>query len=166
MKILKHEQKLVIIADLMDMSVFKIALHNGLLIIHINYPIIKIKCELYHARAISHNDGKLVLSNQVVKCANLFYEMSNFTPRKKRTKKIKHIFHEMRTIRSPFLVLTFRTFVHENRTVLVTISTDEQLGSKLRKMFCKFSEDNEGSQYLKCNRTGGFRGIANTLIMG
>jgi len=41
----------------------------------------------------------------------------------------------MRTIRSPFLVLTFLTFVHENRTVLVTISTDEQLGSKLRKMF-------------------------------
>jgi len=38
------------------------------------------------------------------------------TPRKKRTKKNKNIFHEMRTIRSPFLVLTFRTFVHENRT--------------------------------------------------
>jgi len=57
------------------------------------------------------------------------------TPRKKGTKKIKNIFHEMRTTRSPFLVLTFRTFVHEKRTVLVTISTDEQLGSKLRKMF-------------------------------
>jgi len=41
------------------------------------------------------------------------------TPRKKRTKKIKNIFHEMQTIRSPFLVLTFGTFVHENRTVLV-----------------------------------------------
>jgi len=48
---------------------------------------------------------------------------------------MKNIFHDLLTIRSPFLVLTFRTFVHENRTVLVTISTVEQLGSKLRKMF-------------------------------
>jgi len=72
------------------------------------------------------------------------------TPRKKRTKKIKNIFHEMRTIRSPFLVLTFRTFVHENRTVLVTISTDEQLGSKLRKMF----SDIERRSWKSCDKRG------------
>jgi len=41
MEILKHEQNPVIIADLMDISVFKIALHKGLLIIYIKYPKIK-----------------------------------------------------------------------------------------------------------------------------
>jgi len=78
MEILNHERKPVIIGDLMDISVFKIALRNELLIIYIKYPIIKNRCEVYHARAISQIDGKLVLSNQVAKCANLFYEMSNF----------------------------------------------------------------------------------------
>jgi len=54
----------------------------------------------------------------------------------------------MRTIRSPFLVLTFPTFVHENRTVLVTISTDEQLGSKVRKLF----SDIERHSWKSCDR--------------
>jgi len=35
MEILKHEQKPVIIADLIDISVFKIALHKELVIIYI-----------------------------------------------------------------------------------------------------------------------------------
>jgi len=51
----------------------------------------------------------------------------------------------MRTIRSPFLVLTLRTLVHENRTVLVTVSTDEQLGSKLRKMLSERPPSTHGS---------------------
>jgi len=78
MEILKHKQKPVIMADLIDISFFKIALHKKLLIIYMKYPIIKNRCEIYHARAISQIDGKLVLSNQVAKCANVFYEMSNF----------------------------------------------------------------------------------------
>jgi len=61
MEILEHEQKPVIIADLIDISVFKIALHKELLIIYIKYPIIKKRCEIYHARAISQIDWKLVL---------------------------------------------------------------------------------------------------------
>jgi len=60
MEILKHEQKPVNIADLMDTSVFKTALHKELLIIYIKYPIIKNRCEIYHARAISQIDGKLL----------------------------------------------------------------------------------------------------------
>jgi len=39
--ILKPAQTPVIIADLMDISVFKIALHKDLLIIYIIHPIIK-----------------------------------------------------------------------------------------------------------------------------
>jgi len=76
MEILKNEQKPVVISDLMDISVFKITLHKELLIIYIKYPIIN-RCEIYHAGAISQIDGKLVSSNHVAKCANMFYEMSN-----------------------------------------------------------------------------------------
>jgi len=42
----KHEQKLVIIADLMNISVFEIALHKKLLIIYLKYPIKKNRCEI------------------------------------------------------------------------------------------------------------------------
>jgi len=41
MEILEHEQKPEIIADLIDISVFKIALHKELFIFYIKYPIIK-----------------------------------------------------------------------------------------------------------------------------
>jgi len=47
MEILEHEQKPVTIADLIDIPVFKIALHKELLIIYINYPIIKTKDSKY-----------------------------------------------------------------------------------------------------------------------
>jgi len=47
MEILKHEQKPVIITDLMDISVFKIAMHKELVIIYIKYQIIKNRCEIY-----------------------------------------------------------------------------------------------------------------------
>jgi len=62
----------------MDISVFKIALHKELVIIYIKYPRIKNRSEIYNARAISQIDGKLVLSSQVAKCSNMFYEMSYF----------------------------------------------------------------------------------------
>jgi len=68
MEILKHEQKPVIIADLMDISVFKIALHKERVIIYINYQIIKNRCEIYHARAISQIDGKLVFAQNAQIC--------------------------------------------------------------------------------------------------
>ncbi len=77
-KILEHEQKPVIIADLMDISVFKIVLHNELLIVYIKYPIINNRCEIFYARSISQTDGKLLISNQVAKCDNTYYEMSTF----------------------------------------------------------------------------------------
>jgi len=67
MEIFKHEQKPVIIADLMDISDFKIALHKELVIIYIKYPIIKNRCEIYYARAVSQIDGKLVLSRKMRK---------------------------------------------------------------------------------------------------
>jgi len=77
-KILKHEQKPVIIADSMDISAFKIALHKDVLIIYIKYPIIKDNCEIYNARSISQSDGELLICNPVAKCANTYYEISKF----------------------------------------------------------------------------------------
>lgn len=62
----------------MDISEFKIALHKELFVIYLKYPIIKNRCDTYYARAISHNDGKLVLSNQVAKCDNTYYEINYF----------------------------------------------------------------------------------------
>jgi len=47
-----------------------ILLHKKLLKIYIKYPIIKGRCELYYARAISQTDGKLLIGNLVVKSAN------------------------------------------------------------------------------------------------
>jgi len=77
-EILKQEQKSVIIADLMDISVFKIELHKELLIIYIKYPIIKNRCEICNARSISQSEGKLLISNQVAKFSNAYYEKLTF----------------------------------------------------------------------------------------
>ncbi len=62
----------------MDISEFKIAQHKELFKVYIKYPIIKNRCDIYYARAISHNDGKLILSNQVAKCEDTYYEVDNF----------------------------------------------------------------------------------------
>ncbi len=62
----------------MDISEFEIALHKKLFIVYIKYPIIKNRCDIYYARAISHNDGKLILSNQVAKCEDSYYEVLIF----------------------------------------------------------------------------------------
>jgi len=51
-------------------------------------------------------------------------------------------------IRSPFLVLTFQSVFLENRTVLVTISTDELVGGKLWKLFSGI----ERRSWKSCNR--------------
>jgi len=56
-EILNHQQKPVIIAVLMDISVLKIVLHNKRLIIYIKYPVITNRYGIYYARSISHNDG-------------------------------------------------------------------------------------------------------------
>jgi len=57
MKILKHE-------------LYSIALRVELLISYIKYPTIKNRCVKYYAKAISQTDGKLLISNEVAKCAN------------------------------------------------------------------------------------------------
>ncbi len=77
-EIYKHELRPVVITDLMDISEFKVALHKELFVVYIKYPIIKNRCDIFYARAISHNDGKLVLSNQVAKCEETYYEVDNF----------------------------------------------------------------------------------------
>jgi len=77
-EILKRKQKPVIIADLMDITVFKSTPHKELLIIYIKQPIVKNRCEIYYARSVSQSDGKLLISNQVAKCSNIFYEMFTF----------------------------------------------------------------------------------------
>jgi len=77
-KILYHKQKPVIIGDSMNISVFKIALHKKLLKMYIKCPIIKNRFNIYKARAISQNDGKLLISNKLAKCANTYCETSTF----------------------------------------------------------------------------------------
>jgi len=82
-KILNAEEiqdiyKPVVITDILDISKFKIAIHQELIIIYIEYPIITNRCEVYNARSISHNDGKLLIDNHVAKCNNRYYVISNF----------------------------------------------------------------------------------------
>jgi len=77
-EIYKHEQKPVVITDILDISKFKIAIHQELIVIYIKYPIITNRCEVYNARSISHNDGKLLIDNNVAKCNNRYYVISNF----------------------------------------------------------------------------------------
>jgi len=73
----------------------------------------------------THESAYLIPSFEILKFPR---SQSSYTQKKKIEKNQEHI---LRTIRSPFLVLTFQTFVLENRTVLVTISTDELVGAKL-----------------------------------
>jgi len=77
-EIYKHEQKPVVITDILDISKFKIAIHQELIVIYIKYPIITNRCEVYNARSISHNDGKLLIDNHFAKCNNRYYVISNF----------------------------------------------------------------------------------------
>jgi len=60
-EIYKHEQKPVVITDILDISKLKVAIHQELIVIYIKYPIITNRCEVYNARSISHNDGKLLI---------------------------------------------------------------------------------------------------------
>jgi len=57
---------------------FKIAIHQELNVIYIKYSIITNRCEVYNARSISHNDGKLLIDNLVAKCNNRYFVISNF----------------------------------------------------------------------------------------
>jgi len=77
-EIYKHEQKPVVITDILDISKFKIAIHQELIVIYIKYPIITNRCEVFNARSISHNDGKLLIDNHVAKCNNRYYVISIF----------------------------------------------------------------------------------------
>jgi len=77
-EIYKHEQKPVVITDILDISKFKIAIHQELIVIYTKYPIITNRCVVYNARSISHNDGKLLIDNHVAKCNNRYYVIFNF----------------------------------------------------------------------------------------
>lgn len=77
-EIYKHEHKPVVITDILDISKFKIAIHQELIIIYIKYPIITNRCQVYNARSISHDDGKLLIDKQVAKCSDKYYVISNF----------------------------------------------------------------------------------------
>jgi len=77
-EIYTHEQKPLVITDILDVSKFKIAIHQEFIVIYIKHPIITNRYEVYNARSISHNDGKLLIDNHVAKCNNRFYVISNF----------------------------------------------------------------------------------------
>jgi len=76
-EIYKHEQKPVVITDKLDISKFKIAKHQELIVMYIKYPITN-RCKVYNDRYISHNDGKLLIDYHVAKCNNRYYVISNF----------------------------------------------------------------------------------------
>lgn len=72
-KIVKNEIiETFTLTDLMDISEFKILQKEGIIVIYIKYPVIYENCTLYETRAISQNDGKLVLSKEIVKCNKKF----------------------------------------------------------------------------------------------
>jgi len=76
-EICKHEDRPVIITDLLDISELKIALHQDPIIFYIKYRIGN-RCDVYNSRSISHDDGKLLIDHHVAKCRNKYYVMSNF----------------------------------------------------------------------------------------
>jgi len=74
-----HEPKPVTITDLLDISEFKMALYQDLIVIYIKYPINTDRClrYVYNSRSILHKDGKFVINNNVTICRNKYYIMSN-----------------------------------------------------------------------------------------
>ncbi|XP_033241581.1 uncharacterized protein [Drosophila pseudoobscura] len=76
--IYKHEKHNVELSDLLDIATVKIIRNADLIIIYIKYPQIKDICKFYHARAISQNDGMLVISEKVCECKEKYYLMNNF----------------------------------------------------------------------------------------
>lgn len=77
-KIFNHEKLNITLIDLLDVSSFSIVSFKGLIIVFIKYPYINYSCKLYHAKAISQKDGKLIANNKVAKCNNTFYPIENF----------------------------------------------------------------------------------------
>ncbi len=77
-EIFRHENKPVVLTDLLDISTFKIIKNQDLLIIYIRYPIINNICSLYTSRAIAQINGKLIIDDKTAHCNGIFYKITNF----------------------------------------------------------------------------------------
>lgn len=76
-EITDHEHESLTLTDLMDVSKFKIIQDKDVIIIYIKYPIIKKNCKLYETRAISQEDGKLLIDKEIVKCNAIYLNVKN-----------------------------------------------------------------------------------------
>lgn len=74
-EIINEEKINVSISDLMDVSDFKIAQKNNLIVIYIKYPKVKNICKLFKAIAVAQSDGKLFIENEIIKCQDKFYSV-------------------------------------------------------------------------------------------
>lgn len=74
--IFTHEKFNITIIDLMDVSIFSIISHKGLIIYYIKYPIVKHSCKFFHAKAISQTNGKLIIDDKVAKCNDTYYPIT------------------------------------------------------------------------------------------
>ncbi len=72
-----HQNGLMSITDLMDISEFKIAQKNNVIIIYIKYPKILFTCKYYETRSIAQLDGKLIIDQNVINCNNEFLNVKN-----------------------------------------------------------------------------------------
>lgn len=61
----------ITLIDLMDVSIFSIISHKGLIVYYIKYPIVKHSCKFFHAKAISQTNGKLIIDDKSLNATTL-----------------------------------------------------------------------------------------------
>lgn len=76
-EITQHEHGSMTITDLMDASEFKILQNEEVIVVFIKYPIIIKNCKLFETRAISQQDGKLLIGKEIAKCEKEFLNVKN-----------------------------------------------------------------------------------------
>lgn len=101
--IFTNEKFNITLIDLIDVSIFKIVSYKGLIIFFIKYPIVNNNCNLYHAKAISQKDGKLLIE-KVAKCNSTFHSIQVYK------KEIYSNFAQLRNIKNCFVDLLNKEF--------------------------------------------------------
>lgn len=102
--IFTNEKFNITLIDLIDVSIFSIVSYKGLIIFYIKYPIVNNNCNLYHAKAISQQDGKLLIEDKVAKCNNTFHSIQIYK------KEIYSNFAQLRNTKNCFVNLLNKEF--------------------------------------------------------
>lgn len=76
-EIVKTENISLSISDLLDVSRIKILQNKDLIVILIKYPIIIRKCKMFETRAISHEDGKLIIPKNIALCQETYVNVKD-----------------------------------------------------------------------------------------